>query len=158
DELLESSRRQDHAAPAPIYYQLMPGNLCNLKCRMCVPMYSSQIERDPVHRQWAPLFLEHLGRPPLDWTTGGVAVAPHPVRDVRLDGFHDLEDHEAVPFRWTKGRAAAVVTLPRGRRAESVRVRLRKGRRGQRLRLLVNGVTVYDRAGLWKGLDLTFPV
>ena len=41
-------------AQLPIYYQLMPGNLCNLKCRMCFPEFSSMIEHDPVHRRWAP--------------------------------------------------------------------------------------------------------
>lgn len=32
--------------------QFEVGNLCNLKCRMCNPGFSSQIERDVVHRKW----------------------------------------------------------------------------------------------------------
>ena len=39
---------------APAYLQLSLGNECNLKCRMCCSDYSSQIAKDPVHRQWAP--------------------------------------------------------------------------------------------------------
>lgn len=53
----ESARLGDFAARRPIYYQLIPGNLCNLKCRMCFPIFSSKIEQDEVHSHWsAPLF------------------------------------------------------------------------------------------------------
>jgi hypothetical protein len=38
---------------APLYFDLRLGNLCNLKCTVCKPLYSSQIERDPVHSKWA---------------------------------------------------------------------------------------------------------
>jgi MoaA/NifB/PqqE/SkfB family radical SAM enzyme len=47
----------------PSFLQLDVGNLCNLKCRMCQGYSSSQIDRDPVHRQWngaAPLDKERL--------------------------------------------------------------------------------------------------
>ena len=36
----------------PTSIQLEVGNLCNLKCRMCNPHFSSQIQRDPVHGKW----------------------------------------------------------------------------------------------------------
>jgi len=53
----ESARLGDCAARPPIYYQLIPGNLCNLKCRMCFPIFSSKIAQDEVHSHWsAPLF------------------------------------------------------------------------------------------------------
>lgn len=53
DSLLDGSERNHYAArDLPVYYQLIPGNLCNLKCRMCIPNFSSQIERDEVHRRW----------------------------------------------------------------------------------------------------------
>jgi organic radical activating enzyme len=55
----ESARLGNFAARRPIYYQLIPGNLCNLKCRMCFPIFSSKIEQDEVHSHWsAPLFGE----------------------------------------------------------------------------------------------------
>jgi MoaA/NifB/PqqE/SkfB family radical SAM enzyme len=38
----------------PLYLDLRLGNICNLKCTICKPLYSSQIERDPVHARWAP--------------------------------------------------------------------------------------------------------
>ena len=44
---------ENWAAPGdPLYLDLRLGNLCNLKCTICKPLYSSQIERDPVHARW----------------------------------------------------------------------------------------------------------
>lgn len=40
------------ASSAPLFVDLRLGNLCNLKCTVCKPLYSSQIERDPVHSAW----------------------------------------------------------------------------------------------------------
>jgi len=40
-------------SPTPRVLQLEVGNLCNLKCRMCSGTFSSRIELDPVHNQWA---------------------------------------------------------------------------------------------------------
>jgi MoaA/NifB/PqqE/SkfB family radical SAM enzyme len=43
----------DGTAPnKPMYFDLRLGNICNLKCTACKPLYSSQIERDPVHSKW----------------------------------------------------------------------------------------------------------
>lgn len=39
-------------ARSPVYFDLRIGNICNLKCTACKPLYSSQIERDPVHSKW----------------------------------------------------------------------------------------------------------
>jgi MoaA/NifB/PqqE/SkfB family radical SAM enzyme len=163
DRLIAESRCQDHGAPAlPLYYQLMPGNLCNLKCRMCFPVFSSQIEKDPVHSKWAPVLLD-TGRTwqGPDWTAGRVALAPAPLHGVRLDGFHQLEEPDgAAPFRWTNGRASVALALPPGARPESVRVRLRRRHhRGQRARVWVNGVAMFDGSlPWWRALDRTFPI
>ncbi|MCF8143842.1 MAG: hypothetical protein K9N21_07985 [Deltaproteobacteria bacterium] len=54
DALVNESRlRAFSVSTLPVYLQLIPGNLCNLKCRICFPRFSSQIESDPVHRSWA---------------------------------------------------------------------------------------------------------
>ena len=37
----------------PAYYDIRPGNLCTLKCRMCHSDYSHLIQADPVHGAWA---------------------------------------------------------------------------------------------------------
>jgi hypothetical protein len=43
----------DGAAPhSPMYFDLRLGNICNLKCTACKPLYSSQIERDAVQSKW----------------------------------------------------------------------------------------------------------
>ncbi len=39
----------------PVYYDLRPGNICTLKCRMCHAHYSSLIQNDPVHSKWTGL-------------------------------------------------------------------------------------------------------
>jgi hypothetical protein len=65
DAIVEESAARDHvAAEPPIYYQLMPGNLCNLKCRMCFPTFSSLIEKDEVHSRWSGTLFESLSDVP----------------------------------------------------------------------------------------------
>jgi MoaA/NifB/PqqE/SkfB family radical SAM enzyme len=61
-----------HAA-SPMYLDLRLGNLCNLKCTACKPLYSSQIERDTAHAPWtlnAP-YTRHPSRFPEseEWST-----------------------------------------------------------------------------------------
>jgi len=51
-EVVAASAAQDWVAEDPVYVDLRLGNLCNLKCRMCHPDFSSQIERDPIHAEW----------------------------------------------------------------------------------------------------------
>lgn len=51
-EIVAQSEARGWTAEDPVYVDLRLGNLCNLKCRMCHPDFSSQIERDPVHAGW----------------------------------------------------------------------------------------------------------
>jgi MoaA/NifB/PqqE/SkfB family radical SAM enzyme len=52
-ERIHRSAREGFAVEKPVSFDLRIGNTCNLKCRMCNPTYSSQIERDEVHgRGW----------------------------------------------------------------------------------------------------------
>jgi|GEM_PF-1970326 MoaA/NifB/PqqE/SkfB family radical SAM enzyme len=51
-EIVRESAARGWAADDPVYVDLRLGNLCNLKCRMCHPDFSSQIERDPIHAGW----------------------------------------------------------------------------------------------------------
>src|SRR5262245_45922876 len=50
----EIDQSNDWEASAPRYIDFRLGNMCNLKCTACKPLYSSQIERDPVQSQWVP--------------------------------------------------------------------------------------------------------
>jgi glutamate-1-semialdehyde 2,1-aminomutase len=164
DRLLEESEQQEHVlSEMPIYYQLMPGNLCNLKCRMCFPIFSSQIERDPVHSRWAPtvslLDITPDARDLVDWTKGRVILTPQVARGVKLDGFHGLEQPKGQPFRWTNGDATLVVHLPRGIHAESLRMRLRRGHpRRHHLRVFINDAVVYDQVVARRGEERTFRI
>jgi glutamate-1-semialdehyde 2,1-aminomutase len=157
DILLVEARRQDQVvSQMPLYYQLMPGNLCNLKCRMCFPIFSSQIERDPVHRQWVPTLYEitRARKPALDWTKGSVLLAPQAPEGVELDGFLGLENRNGQAFRWTNGNATAVVSLPPGISVESLHLRLGRGHpRRHRLCVRVNETPVYDQIISRRGGD-----
>jgi glutamate-1-semialdehyde 2,1-aminomutase len=167
DTLLEQSRQQDYAAAGlPLYYQLMPGNLCNLKCRMCFPVFSSQIERDPVHRLWAPpMFANVPGQGAgLDWSRGRVTLVPVTPRGVALEGFHAVEASRRGRFAWTGAEATVTVAVPPGVRPRSVHLRVRRVRgTGQHLRVQINGTPVFDgrvppRRWFWPGRvwDRTF--
>jgi len=46
DILLETNVETGNKYNSPIDLELRPGNLCNLKCRMCVPQSSSQLEKE----------------------------------------------------------------------------------------------------------------
>src|SRR5262249_10023769 len=94
---VEDSKFQGLRVPElPIYYQLMPGNFCNLKCRMCFPVFSSKIEQDVVHRQWAPPLLDSSPEvndqrdwsETLDWTQGRTTIGPQSKRGVKIGGMY----------------------------------------------------------------------
>jgi radical SAM family protein/iron-sulfur cluster protein len=84
DAVVEEAAARNHRAPQPpIYYQLMPGNLCNLKCRMCFPTFSSLIEKDAVHSRWSGTLFESLADVP-DARPGSAALSPTPPGTSRL--------------------------------------------------------------------------
>jgi len=49
---IEAVREDFVVHSSPIDFELEVGNVCNLKCRMCSPQFSSKIEHDPVHSKW----------------------------------------------------------------------------------------------------------
>ncbi|MFC1848568.1 twitch domain-containing radical SAM protein [candidate division CSSED10-310 bacterium] len=51
--VLDSIHQNYHVPFLPVSYDLRPGNLCNLKCRMCHADYSILIQQDPVQNRWA---------------------------------------------------------------------------------------------------------
>jgi glutamate-1-semialdehyde 2,1-aminomutase len=90
----------------PRFYQILLGNHCNLKCRMCGSDLSSSIEADPVHSRWTPNWNVSL---PF-WKKGAVSIGPKPQIGIRYEGFGALEYHDGVPRCWTTGDAA--ISLP----------------------------------------------
>jgi MoaA/NifB/PqqE/SkfB family radical SAM enzyme len=54
DALKSAAVSGDFRASPPVSFELVLfSNVCNLKCRMCFPRFSSRIERDPIHSKWA---------------------------------------------------------------------------------------------------------
>ncbi|MFC1849287.1 twitch domain-containing radical SAM protein [candidate division CSSED10-310 bacterium] len=50
---IQNSKKNNYSVnEGPIYLTLLPGNSCNLKCRMCSSIYSSAISNDVVHHNW----------------------------------------------------------------------------------------------------------
>jgi MoaA/NifB/PqqE/SkfB family radical SAM enzyme len=86
----------------PDFFQLVLGNFCNLKCRMCSATYSSAIESDPVHSAWAP---HHDILPPV-WRKNSVSIGPQAKLGVALHGFGDAEPGQGQIVRWTTGEAS----------------------------------------------------
>jgi len=72
NQILEKAKAivRDHGnAPPPSALHLWLGNLCNLKCRMCHPMFSSSISSDSVHSKWREDDSSRSGRlSTSDWT------------------------------------------------------------------------------------------
>ena len=56
DDVFEKARKvvtqNSASAPPPSALHLWLGNLCNLKCRMCSPVFSSRVASDPVQSKW----------------------------------------------------------------------------------------------------------
>jgi MoaA/NifB/PqqE/SkfB family radical SAM enzyme len=51
---VEESMTKGYEVPLlPAYFDIRPGNLCTLKCRMCHSDYSNLIKDDVVHSKWA---------------------------------------------------------------------------------------------------------
>ena len=53
EEIKAKAVRDDFLVQSgPVSLELEVGNVCNLKCRMCYPIFSSKIQNDPVHSKW----------------------------------------------------------------------------------------------------------
>ncbi|MBV5334009.1 SPASM domain-containing protein, partial [bacterium] len=52
--VIDGAALSEDAGP-PRYFDLRIGNICNLRCVNCRSVYSSQIERDPVHSLWSDM-------------------------------------------------------------------------------------------------------
>jgi MoaA/NifB/PqqE/SkfB family radical SAM enzyme len=117
-----AGNRLDAPTELPVYYQLMTGNACNLKCRMCSPLFSSRIESDDVHSTWAQRLFEPQRL--LDWDKQWVAIAPLAVQAVKVEGLHDVETYQNRLLRWTNGRAKWTLLTPPGVSCQALKVRL----------------------------------
>lgn len=95
-------------APPPAALHLWLGNLCNLKCGMCSPMFSSQIAADPVHSMWRG----GLSRSEL--------LLPHFRDGVSYRGFGDLVERGGVAAREVSMEGAALTLAGNGDPIEAI--------------------------------------
>jgi MoaA/NifB/PqqE/SkfB family radical SAM enzyme len=90
----------------PDFYQVIFGNFCNLKCRMCSGTFSSAIENDPVHNAWSPHYDTRLP----SWRRDKLCIGPRAALMVKQTGFRELQWRDGAPLAWTAGEA--VLQLP----------------------------------------------
>jgi hypothetical protein len=120
----------------PSYMKLELGNLCNLKCRMCGPQSSSEIERDPVHSVWAG------GTDPLHaiWDNDEAVIGPGPRIGVVRGGVYDGEKAGDEWVNWTDGQAQFDLPLSADTRLDRLVIRLNPSLALDRICLvMVNG-------------------
>jgi len=129
----------------PASYHMVTGNLCNLKCRMCNPLFSSQVEKDSVQRQWCSP-AETSEPKPLVWGTGRNVIGPAEVLGIVAKGFYEPDFVENRMLRWTGGNASLTFTLPENLQAETLVLRLAGCYpTTRRLKVLVNDKVLYNR-------------
>jgi MoaA/NifB/PqqE/SkfB family radical SAM enzyme len=107
----------------PISFHLIPGTTCNLKCRMCNTLFSSQIQRDPIHNQWCPpkRFLEPEV---IQWQKGNVTIGPEPIIGVDTSGFYDPEVHENRMLRWTRQDSSLSFEVPTDLALQNLKIKI----------------------------------
>ena len=124
EKLVDESKKRDFAVmQLPIYWQLIPGNLCNLKCRMCFPLFSSEIARDEIHRKWI-VGSEEIIPDSINWTAEKVTIAPRGGAGIEMVGFHALETSRDQPLRWTNGDSVLRFSLPQGLEIDTLLLKL----------------------------------
>lgn len=98
-------------AQLPRSYHLVVGTKCNLKCRMCSPIFSSQVASDPVQKKWWPP-LEFMQAEPIAWRAEWNRIGPEIKLGASYSGFHGFEARGREGVRWTDGTAMISVTIP----------------------------------------------
>ena len=140
ETLIEASKRSHYRVlKPPISFQLIPGPKCNLKCRICTTIYSSQIQRDPIHSQWCypKRFLEPEV---INWQQGNLTVGPEPIAGVKTSGFYDTEVHDNRILRWTRGDALLSFDVPRNLALKYLKIKVweHHAPKGHNLAIFVN--------------------
>lgn len=129
----------------PKFLKLELGNLCNLKCRMCGSLLSSQIARDPVHSQWAPVWgFDDV--PVVAWDGDAAVIGPHPLVGVHGAGFSFAETDDAKHFRWTGGHSWLELDIEKETSLERLDITFNPiGQRGQLTRISLNGSVLFEQ-------------
>ncbi len=146
DECILTSQKNGYkVGERPASYHMVTGNACNLKCRMCNPLFSSQVAKDPVQRQWCSPAESSEPRP-LVWNAGRNVVGPVELLGVVAKGFYEPDFVDNRMLRWTGGKASLTFTLPANLQAESLVLQLAGCYPATRkLKVLINDQVLYNR-------------
>ncbi|WP_083909833.1 twitch domain-containing radical SAM protein [Methylocystis rosea] len=137
-DLIQRARDNDYRMPnGPNWVDLDVGNLCNLKCRMCMPASSSSIANDPVHSRWTPDY-EVAAR----WQGTGMIIAPARVLGVGYDGLSKLDASGESPVAWISG-VATISMKSAPREVSSIRIKLVGAEPQSIIEMFVNGVSMF---------------
>jgi len=124
EPLLEESAKRDYEVKEyPISFHLIPGTKCNLKCRMCNTLFSSQIQRDQIHSQWCPP-KQFLEPEVIQWRKGNLKIGPEPIVGVESNGFYDPEIHDNRMLRWTDGDTTLSFNVPPNLALQNLMIRI----------------------------------
>lgn len=124
EELIISSKINGYKVnERPVSFHLVTGNACNLKCRMCNPIFSSKVARDNVQRKWC-LSSERSEPKALIWGVGRNILGPDIVLGIETKGFYPPEYIDNKVLRWTKGDASLTFRVPQGLKVGSIILRV----------------------------------
>jgi len=100
-DLITEARENDYfLARGPRWIDLDVGNLCNLKCRMCMPASSSSVANDPVQSRWTPPY-----EIPARWQGNTMTIAPTRVLGVSYSGLSEVDRSYEQFVSWILGTA-----------------------------------------------------
>jgi pyruvate-formate lyase-activating enzyme len=100
EEAARIVHHEEGIVPRPSSLHFWLGNLCNLKCRMCSGVLSSQIAGDLVHSKWS-------GGP-----SPSVTLLPRFLHGVDYAGFGTMQDHGGRIHRLLAPHQTGLITLP----------------------------------------------
>ena len=144
----------------PSFLKLELGNLCNLECRMCGSLTSSQIERDPVHNRWAPTW-GFDSVPVVTWSDDAAVIGPQPLVGVHRAGFASaIETDDGGRFYWSGDKCGVELGLDENTALDRLEIKFNAiGHREQTFSVSVNGVVRLEqtatRENMLVRVDLT---
>jgi MoaA/NifB/PqqE/SkfB family radical SAM enzyme len=141
----EAEANDYRVAVEPSFLKLELGNLCNLECRMCTSLTSSQIERDEVHSRWAPMgFFDNV--PLASWDKDTAVIGPGPRVGVARSGFSMKKTSNGQSYFWTGSKASIELGLDANTVLNLLQVKFNDvGQGGQTVRIAVNGKVLVEQ-------------
>jgi MoaA/NifB/PqqE/SkfB family radical SAM enzyme len=142
EEALALAKKNQYPTPQqPVFFQLNLGNLCNLKCRMCSSSFSSQIENDPVHSQWAPRSsCNETGM--ARWSGSTLSLRPGTARDLVPQGLA-VANRADGSAAWVGSSGTFVISLSPTDQVTALEIQLVPGRTFPEVKLSINKAPLF---------------